>query len=67
MKIAFKNSTALGLVMVAGILTVPAAHAINSPSGTIIDGGPLGALTISGGADGYGYYLNNATPGVKDH
>lgn len=67
MKIAFKNSTALGLVIVAGILTMPAAHAMNGPSGITIDGGPLGALSISGGADGYGYYLSNATPGVKDH
>ncbi len=67
MKIAFNNSTALGLVMAASILMVPAAHAMNGPSGIAIDGGPLGSLTISGGADGYGYYLNNATSGVKDH
>ena len=67
MKIAFKNSTALGLVMVAGILTLPAAHAMNSPQGIAIDGGPLGQLTLSGGVDGYGYYASNTSNGQLSH
>ncbi|HVC59025.1 MAG TPA: outer membrane beta-barrel protein [Acetobacteraceae bacterium] len=44
--------TALSAVSVAAI---PAAHAFNPPSAIKIDGGPLGTLQLSGGADGYGW------------
>lgn len=37
----------------ASLAATPAAHAFNPPTPINIDGGPLGTLAISGGADGF--------------
>jgi len=49
----------LGLIAASSLLAMHAAHALNGPSTIQIDGGPLGPLSISGGVDGYGYYLSD--------
>lgn len=49
--------TALSAVL---LCAVPAAHAFNPPAPIKIDGGPLGTLQLSGGADGYAYALTGA-------
>jgi hypothetical protein len=49
----------LGLIAASSLLAMHAAHALNGPSAIQIDGGPLGPLSISGGVDGYGYYLSD--------
>ena len=47
---------------------IPAAHAFNPPTPITIDGGPLGPLNLSGGADGYGYLVSgtgsDTSPGL---
>ena len=58
-----------GTALSAALLcAMPAAHAFNPPSPIKIDGGPLGTLNLSGGADGYAYALTGtgsaATPGL---
>jgi hypothetical protein len=50
----------LGFVAASSLLAMQAAHALTGPQAISIDGGPLGELSISGGVDGYGYYLGNA-------
>ncbi len=60
----------LGLIAASSLLAFHAANAMNGPTAIQIDGGPLGALEISGGVDGYGYYLsdtneNGNLPGNK--
>jgi hypothetical protein len=53
----------LGVAAACSLVALNAAHAMNGPTAIQIDGGPLGPLEISGGVDGYGYYLsgtNNA-------
>ncbi len=57
----------LGFAAASSLVAMQAAHAMNGPQAITIDGGPLGQLELSGGADGYGYYINNAYPGAKDH
>jgi hypothetical protein len=39
-------------------LMVPSAYALDGPHSIEIDGGPLGSLEISGGTDGFGYYIS---------
>lgn len=47
--------SALGLGTALTLAAPPAALAFNGPSAIKIDGGPLGTLQLSGGADGFGY------------
>lgn len=56
------RSGLLRTALVAGtaLAAAPAAHAFNPPSPMKIDGGPLGQLLLSGGADGYAYGLTGA-------
>ncbi len=51
----------LGFVAASSLLAIHAAQAMSGPSAIQIDGGPLGDLQISGGVDGYGYYLGDTT------
>jgi hypothetical protein len=51
----------LGFVAASSLLALHAANAMSGPTSIQIDGGPLGALQISGGIDGYGYYLGDTT------
>jgi hypothetical protein len=51
----------LGVVAASSLVALHAAQAMNGPTAIQIDGGPLGQLQISGGFDGYGYYLSNTT------
>jgi hypothetical protein len=48
----------LGFVAASSLFALHAAQAMSGPTAIQIDGGPLGPLQISGGVDGYGYYLN---------
>jgi hypothetical protein len=48
----------LGFVAASSLLALHAAQAMSGPTAITIDGGPLGSLSVSGGADGYGYYLS---------
>jgi hypothetical protein len=56
----------LGFVAASSLLAMQAANAMTGPQAMSIDGGPLGSLSLSGGADGYGYYLGNAGQGSKE-
>ena len=47
------------------LLAVPAAHAFNPPAPIKIDGGPLGPLQFSAGADGYAYALTGTGSGTN--
>jgi hypothetical protein len=47
----------LGFIAASSLVALHAAQAMSGPTAIQIDGGPLGALQISGGIDGYGYYL----------
>ena len=47
----------LGLVAASSLLALHTAHAMSGPTAITIDGGPLGSLNLSGGADGYVYGL----------
>ena len=47
----------LGFVAASSLLALHAAQAMSGPTAITIDGGPLGSLALSGGVDGYGYYL----------
>lgn len=53
----------LGFVAASSLLALNAAQAMTGPTAIQIDGGPLGALQISGGVDGYGYYINPTVSG----
>ncbi|HTQ70934.1 MAG TPA: hypothetical protein VMH92_05505 [Acidocella sp.] len=57
----------LGFVAASSLLALNTAHALNGPTAINIDGGPLGQLQLSGGVDGYGYYVSNPTGGGQDH
>jgi hypothetical protein len=48
----------LGFVAASSLLALHAAQAMTGPTAIQIDGGPIGALQLSGGVDGYGYYLS---------
>jgi len=48
-----------------GLVLSGTAAAMNGPTAISIDGGPLGNLSLSGGAAGDGYVLDNAIPGEK--
>ncbi|HYP63635.1 MAG TPA: outer membrane beta-barrel protein [Acidocella sp.] len=56
----------LGFAAASSLVAMQAAHALTGPTAITIDGGPLGQLSLSGGADGYGFYNNNAVAGAKD-
>ncbi|WP_298286084.1 hypothetical protein [Acidocella sp.] len=56
----------LGFVAASSLLAMQAANAMTGPQAISIDGGPLGSLSLSGGADGYGYYLGNAGQGSRE-
>ncbi len=51
----------LGFVAASSLLALHAANAMSGPASIQIDGGPLGDLQLSGGVDGYGYYLGDTT------
>jgi hypothetical protein len=51
----------LGFVAASSLLALHAANAMTGPTAIQIDGGPVGALQVSGGIDGYGYYLGDTT------
>lgn len=53
----------LGFVAASSLLALHAAQAMSGPTAIQIDGGPLGALQLSGGVDGYGYYVNPVASG----
>jgi len=55
----------LGIVAASSLLALQAANAMSGPSSIQIDGGPLGPLQISGGVDGYGYYVNPVPNGQQ--
>ncbi len=55
----------LGFVAASSLLALNAAHAMNGPTAITIDGGPLGSLSLSGGADGYGYYVSGLGSGQQ--
>jgi hypothetical protein len=48
----------LGFIAASSILAIHSAQALSGPTAITIDGGPLGSLSLSGGVDGYGYYLS---------
>jgi hypothetical protein len=48
----------LGFVAASSLLALHSAQAMTGPTAIQIDGGPLGSLQLSGGVDGYGYYLS---------
>jgi hypothetical protein len=52
-------------VMGLALLCAEPAWAMNGPNAMQIDGGPLGLLQLSGGADGFGYALSDADAGDK--
>jgi hypothetical protein len=39
----------------SSLVALQSAHAMSGPTAITIDGGPLGSLNVSGGADGYAY------------
>lgn len=45
----------LGFVAASSLVAMHAAHALTGPTAITIDGGPLGSLSLSGGAAGYAY------------
>ena len=60
----------LGFVAASSLFALHAAQAMSGPTAITIDGGPLGSLALSGGVDGYGYYLgetnsNGNMPGTN--
>ncbi len=48
----------LGFAAASSLLALHAAQAMSGPTAIQIDGGPLGPLQLSGGVDGYGYFLS---------
>ena len=57
----------LGFVAASSLLALQTAHAMNGPTAIQIDGGPLGSLSLSGGVDGYGYYVSKLPTGTLNH
>ncbi|MDE2318601.1 MAG: hypothetical protein KGK02_02765 [Rhodospirillales bacterium] len=57
----------LGFVAASSLLALNTAHAMNGPTAIQIDGGPLGSLSLSGGVDGYGYYVSKLPSGTLNH
>jgi len=55
----------LGFITASSILAFHNAQAMSGPTAITIDGGPLGSLSLSGGVDGYGYYVSG-TPNNLD-
>ena len=67
-KLGRSTLIALGLGSALSMLALQSAQAFNGPANIKINGGPLGPLELSGGADGYLYGLsgtgNSANPGL---
>ncbi len=65
---ALRSAWRAALLAGVTLFAAPAAWAFNPPSPIKIDGGPLGDLQLSGGADGYAYLLSGTgsatTPGL---
>jgi hypothetical protein len=55
----------LGFVAASSLLALHSAHALTGPTAITIDGGPLGSLSLSGGADGYAYAVTDTAPGQQ--
>ncbi len=53
-----RHLSGLGIIAASSLLALHAAHALTGPSQITIDGGPLGSLELSGGVDGYGYFIS---------
>ena len=51
----------LGFVAASSLLALHSAHALSGPTAITIDGGPVGSLSLSGGADGYVYSQTNTS------
>jgi hypothetical protein len=56
----------LGFVAASSLLALHAAQALTGPQAITIDGGPLGSLSLSGGADGYGYVATDTYNGEQN-
>jgi hypothetical protein len=54
----------LGFVAASSLVALHAAHALTGPTAIQIDGGPLGPLQLSGGVDGFAYYLSGTNSNV---
>jgi hypothetical protein len=57
----------LGFVAASSLLAIHAAQALTAPQPITIDGGPLGQLEISGGVDGYAYFMSNTASANASH
>jgi hypothetical protein len=57
----------LGVFAASSLLAINAAQALTGPQAIQIDGGPAGPLQLSGGVDGYGYYLSNTSGGLSSN
>ncbi len=55
----------LGFVAASSLLALHSAHALSGPTAITIDGGPIGSLSLSGGADGYAYGLTDTNSGQQ--
>jgi len=55
----------LGFVAASSLLALHSAHALSGPTAITIDGGPLGSLSLSGGADGYAYGITDTNSGQQ--
>lgn len=59
MTIMRRHGLGFGFMVASSLLAMNAACALNGPASITIDGGPLGALQLSGAAEGYGYVIGN--------
>jgi hypothetical protein len=57
----------LGFVAASSLVAMHAAQALTGPTAISIDGGPLGSLSLSGGADGFGYFTSGLPNGTLDN
>ncbi len=55
----------LGFMAASSLLALHSAQALTGPTAITIDGGPIGSLSLSGGADGYAYGVTDAAPGQQ--
>jgi len=62
---ASRSAWRAALLAGVALFAAPAAWAFNPPSPIKIDGGPLGDLQLSGGADGYAYALTGTGTGTN--
>jgi hypothetical protein len=57
----------LGVAAASSLLAISSAQALTGPTAIQIDGGPIGPLQLSGGVDGYGYFLSNTPSGLQSN